>query len=98
MLVLAIVTVAASLSLVFREVITIYIWLLSAILVISPIIVGSLFGRIQQNFGVASIVVNGILFIVLAFTGILTPENAYMIVVPGAVLYLFSIWRTKATQ
>lgn len=95
LLVVVIAGTAAALSLVFRELLSIYTWLLSAILVISPIIVGSLFVKTASNLGVTSILLNGVLFIGLAFSGILTPENAYLIVLPGFLLYSVAIFRTR---
>ena len=97
-LVVAIAVTAAALSLVFRELIDIYTWLLSAILIISPIIVGSLFIKAAPRLGVASILLNAALFIGLALRGILTPENAYLIVVPGFLLYLVAIFRTRVVN
>jgi len=78
---------AIGLSLVFRELVQIYTWLLSAVLVISPMVIGSLYVRASQRLVVASLVTNLLLFVALAVTGVLSPENAYWIVVPGFVLY-----------
>ncbi len=78
-----------SFSLVFRELISIYTWLLSAILVMAPTIISSLLGMKNRVVANASLICNAVLFIVLALLGYLTTDNAYLIVIPGLVICLF---------
>jgi SSS family solute:Na+ symporter len=86
-LVVAITAIAVALSLVFRELIPIYTWLLSAILVISPTVIGSLLVQASRALVVTSLVLNIAVFVALALGGFLAPEYAYLIVIPGFVLY-----------
>jgi Na+/proline symporter len=81
---------AAGLAFVFRELISIYTWLLSAILVMSPMILASLFVKPRSTVANLSLILNLVIFVVLAITGDLTPTNAYLIVIPGLVVYVVS--------
>jgi len=94
-LVIVIAGSAVALSLIFRELITIYTWLLSAILVISPMVLGSLFIKPKQWQVQWSMILNLLLFIVLAVMGWLSPENAYLIVIPGFILFGVLVLRAR---
>jgi solute:Na+ symporter, SSS family len=80
--------VAMSLSFIFRELVSIYTWLLSTILVMAPMIIASLFLPKQRLSAVLSLTCNLIIFVILAILGRLTPDNAYYIVLPGAFIYV----------
>jgi len=81
---------AVLLALKFDNLIAIYTWLLSALLIMSPMILASLFFQNTIQAGRISLVLNLVLFVVLAFLKILTPDNSYLIVIPGLVVYLLS--------
>ncbi|MDR5790298.1 hypothetical protein P9281_27510 [Caballeronia sp. LP003] len=81
---------AVGLSLIFTELIAIYTWLLSSILVIAPMIIASLYFDAKRSLVIASISLNLAVFMALIGLGILQPENAYWIVVPGFALYAAS--------
>lgn len=84
---LAVCVSAVILSLVFRELVAIYTWLLSAVLVIAPTVILSLYFRAKQALVVIGMLLNTATFAGLAYFGILLPENAYLIVIPGFLLY-----------
>ncbi|MBI5450158.1 MAG: hypothetical protein HY940_02260 [Gammaproteobacteria bacterium] len=96
-LVIVIAGSAVVLSLIFRELVAIYTWLLSAILVISPMVLGSLFIKPKQWQVQWSMVLNLALFTILAVLGLLSPENAYLIVIPGFLLFGTLVLRSRKT-
>jgi Na+/proline symporter len=89
-LMIVITACAVLLALRFNNLISIYTWLLSALLIMAPVILASLFFPNNVLSGRISLILNLILFVVLAFLGILTPDNSYLIVVPGLAVYLFT--------
>lgn len=86
-LVVVIAICAIGSALIFRDLITIYTWLLSAILIIAPVVIFSLFFKLKQSQVQWSMLINLALFVVLATAGLLTPDNAYLIVIPSLLLF-----------
>jgi len=86
-LVILVAVAAVAFSLVFRELIPIYTWLLCAILVIAPMVVASLYLEARRGFVVASVTLNLLVFLIMASLGLLSPETAYWIVIPGFLMY-----------
>lgn len=85
---MAIITFSAvGLSLVFTELVPIYTWLLSALLVIAPTVIATMFVDIGKRATAVSLLLNLVLFVSLAASGVLTAEIAYLIVLPGAMIY-----------
>lgn len=84
-------------ALVFSDLVTIYLWLISALLVLSPIVIASLIFSPRPITGSAALVFSGALFIGLVVSGALTLENAYLIVLPGfgAVALIELYFRVK---
>lgn len=78
---------AVGLALIFRDLLAIYTWLLSAILVIAPVVIFSLFFKLKKWQVQWSMLINLVLFIVLAIAGLISPENAYLIVIPSLLLF-----------
>jgi len=78
---------AVLLSLKFNNLISIYTWLLSALLIMAPMILASLFFPNSIQAGRISLILNLALFVILIFIGILTPDNSYLIVIPGLLVY-----------
>lgn len=87
-LVVIVAVTAAVASIFFRDLVGIYSWLLSALLVISPIIVFSLFAKASSTGMFLSMLANAVLFAILIGLGYLTLDNAYLIAVPGLIFYL----------
>jgi Na+/proline symporter len=85
---IAIAVLGALVALVWRDLILVYTWLLSSLLVISPLVVASLFWRVGGKTSLFSIATNAVLFAVLALTGGLNLENAFLIVVPGGLILI----------
>jgi len=98
LLMLLIAGAAMGLSFVFRELVSIYTWLLSTILVMAPMILASLFLPRQRLSAVLSLTCNLAIFVILAFFGKLTPDNAYYIVLPGAIIYVITYFVTRNRQ
>lgn len=92
---IVITTTAVGLSLVFRELVPIYTWLLSAILVMAPTILASLLFRGYPIAATVSLTLNTALFAVLAVSGLLSPETAYYIVLPGLLVYAVTYFAAR---
>jgi len=75
----------------YSSLVDIYTWLLSALVVISPIILFSLFWHASSVGMFLSLLANTIVFVVLTGTGILTLDNIYLISIPGIVFYTISL-------
>jgi hypothetical protein len=56
----------------------------------APMVLFSLFVGDRPVAARVSLLLNLIIFIILAYTGFLSPENAYLIVIPGALTYLIA--------
>lgn len=78
---------AVIMALFFTELVGIYTWLLSAIVVISPIVLFSLFRQTSSTGMLFSLVLNTLIFIGLVAYGWLTLENIYLISIPGIAIY-----------
>lgn len=89
---------AVLLSLKFRELVPIYTWLLSALLIIAPMVLASLFLPNNPTASKTSLFLNLFLFCVLAYFNLLTPENAYYIVVPGLLVYIITYILTSVKK
>jgi solute:Na+ symporter, SSS family len=89
---------AVLLSLKFRELVPIYTWLLSALLIIAPMILSSLFLPNNPVASKTSLFLNLFLFCILVYFNLLTPENAYYIIVPGLLVYFITYFITTAKK
>lgn len=94
-LMIVITACAILLSLKFTELIPIYTWLLASLLIIAPMVLSSLFLPNNKIAAQLSLILNLIIFTVLVCLNILTPENAYYIVIPGLVVYLITYLVTR---
>lgn len=74
-----------------RGLVDIYIWLLSAIIVISPIVLFSLFKKASSAGMFVSMLANTVAFAILVFSGYLNIDNIYIICIPGIFFYLVSL-------
>lgn len=83
-------------ALAWRDLIQLYTWLLSALLVVSPVVIVSLFSHVGRKTAFWALVLNALLFIGLAFLNALTLENAFLIVLPGGVALAFGALLEKS--
>lgn len=90
--------VAIILALLVRDLVLVYTWLISALLVIAPTVIGSLFVSREILAGRISLILNAILFTVLAVTGAITPETAYYVLLPGFAVYLSVLVFSRASR
>lgn len=88
LLVVVIGVISTCASLVFSEIIEIYVWLISLLLAIAPAVIAALVTRLSGNAVALAIIANVGLFGALASVGKLSADTAYLIVVPGFVLLL----------
>jgi solute:Na+ symporter, SSS family len=96
-LLFVIAVLGAIIALVWRELIEVYTWLLSTLLVASPLVAASLFGRVGPKSAAWCLALNGVLFVTLWGVGVLNLENAFLIVLPGTAVLLFGHFlETKA--
>lgn len=72
-------------ALVLTDLVSIYLWLIATLLVLSPVVVCSLILSQNSKADTTAIVLGFALFTILALSGHLTLENAFLIVVPGFV-------------
>ena len=93
-------SVAVSLALYVRDLVALYTWLISALLILAPMVVGSLFIPRETRAGPISLVVSGLAFCALALAGKITPETAYYVLVPGFGSYFLALLlaRVKETK
>jgi SSS family solute:Na+ symporter len=89
LIVICILSVVA--ALLFRDLVETYTWLLSALIVISPIVLFSLFVRTSKIGMAFSLIANSILFSILFYIGVITIDNVYLIAIPGFALYALSL-------
>lgn len=94
-LMILITTCAVILSLKLRELVPIYTWLLASLLIIAPMILASLFFPDSPLSGKISLFSNLVLFSLLVYFEALTPDNAYLIVIPGLLVYIATFFLTK---
>lgn len=78
---------AMGFALLVRDLVQVYTWLISALLIIAPTVIGSLFIRRDVIAGRASLTVSLVAFVLLASTGRITPETAYVVLLPGFTAY-----------
>jgi|GEM_PF-3205270 len=91
-IVLGVGTLSIGAVLIFSDVLAIYSWLISVLLVISPVIVSSLFASIDGKVVEQALLLNLGIFVVLGVSNQLSLENAYLIVIPGfAILGLLQL-------
>lgn len=72
----------------FSDLIEIYTWLLSALMILSPTIIAALLGFIHKYASYISIIIGVISFILLAMMGKLTLDNSYLIVLISGLVYI----------
>lgn len=83
----------------YSDLVGIYTWLLSALVVISPIVLFSLFRKASGIGMFFALMANTVLFAVLVGLKVLTLDNIFMIAIPGLVFYLFALmFSRKAIQ
>nr|VFK17016.1 MAG: Na+/proline symporter [Candidatus Kentron sp. LFY] len=82
---------AIGFAMMFSDLVDIYTWLLSAIVVISPIILFSLFWKASPIAMLFSLLANTIVFAVLVSAEILNIDNIYFICIPGITFYMIAL-------
>jgi Na+/proline symporter len=87
----------AVVALMWRDLIQVYTWLLSSLLVIAPLVAASLLWKIGPKTALCSVFLNLMLFGILATIGTLTLESAFLIVIPGAITILAGAFVEKGT-
>ena len=75
----------------FNNLVGIYTWLLSALVVVSPIVLFSLFRKASDVGMFVAMLANSILFVALLIADVITLDNLYLIALPGAVFYIFAL-------
>jgi hypothetical protein len=75
----------------FRELIGIYTWLLSALAVISPAVIFSLFVKTSRLGMFLALAGNALIFALLVSYQVITLDNIYLIAIPGLVIYALTL-------
>ena len=75
----------------YSDLVGIYTWLLSALVVISPIVLFSLFFKASKLGMFLALMANTLLFAVLVGLNYLTLDNIYLIALPGVLFYLIAL-------
>jgi solute:Na+ symporter, SSS family len=96
--VLACSVAAILLALFVRNLVQVYTWLITALLIIAPTVVGSLFATHERFAGILSLLVSAIAFVVLAVMSQITPETAYIILLPGFASYFIGLMVNRRPQ
>ena len=78
---------AVLLALFVRNLVQLYTWLITALLILAPTVIGSLFSNRDRIAGNISLAVSSLTFILLAAASRITPETAYFILLPGFGTY-----------
>lgn len=87
----------ALVALVWRDLIQVYTWLLSSLLVIAPLVAASFLWKIGPRTALCSVLLNLALFAGLASVETLTLENAFFIVIPGLISIIAGAFLEKDT-
>jgi solute:Na+ symporter, SSS family len=80
-----------------RNLVQVYTWLITALLIIAPTVVGSLLVNRDRLGGILSLVVSAVAFVVLAVTSQITPETAYIVLLPGFAAYALGLMIKRRT-
>lgn len=85
-------------ALYFKDLVDTYTWLLSALIVLSPAIMFSLFAK-TSGFGMTvSLMGNALLFGLLVYGGIINLDNVWWIAAPGAALYAMTLFARSTSN
>jgi Na+/proline symporter len=88
---------AALFALFVTNLVQVYTWLITGLLVLAPTIVSSLFVRQDRLAGTMSLFVSATTFIGLAASAMITPDTAYLVLLPGFAAYALGIVLARRT-
>ena len=74
----------------YKDLVTLYGWLLSLSLIIGPLTFASLFFRIRPAIGGSVLALNCAVFVLAAVRGLVSIDNSYVIAIPSTILLLLA--------